>query len=193
MSFRARSVDKVVDTLSNQIMAKILKRPFAAFGTKLAYVHKTGRGKSVIRLGQVNGVVAAKGTSFPVVSFKRSLNKEPVFNPKGTHLVFTSHIRFNKDLYITKIGSGAIHRISARKGVNHAIAFSPKGNTMAATLSHRGNPDIYLLRSDYRTKKKWRVIKTITRHHSIDTSPAFSPDGKRIAFVSARRGRAQIL
>ncbi|MBU1241449.1 hypothetical protein KKF84_06730, partial [Myxococcota bacterium] len=119
--------EKASDILSNQIMARILGRPFAAFGTSMAFVHNLSTGKSVIRVGQVNGQMKALGGSRTLVSFPRSLNKEPLFSPDGRHLVFTSHIRFNPDLYITKIGSGTIHRVSSRKGVNHAAAFAPDG------------------------------------------------------------------
>ncbi len=183
---------KASDILGNQVMAKILGRPFAAFGTKLAFVHRLSRGTSVIRVGQVNGQVTKLGATQPRVSFSSSLNKEPLFSPDGRHLVFTSHIRFNPDLYITEIGTRGIHRISSRKGVNHAAAFAPDGKSLALTLDYKGNPDIFLLATDYSTQRKWRVLRQLTRHHTIDTSPAFSPDGKQIAFVSTRKGRAQI-
>ncbi|MBU1533932.1 hypothetical protein KKF84_01360, partial [Myxococcota bacterium] len=66
------------------------------------------------------------------------------------------------------------------------------GKTLAITLDYKGNPDIFLLAADYSSKRKWKVTRRVTNHHAIDTSPAFSADGKKIAFVSTRRGRAQI-
>ena len=131
-----------------------------------------------------NGDNSKASSGFPIISFKRSINKEPRFSNDGKYIVFTSHIRFNPDLYLKKIGRKSIHRISAQRGMNHAAAFSFNSKKLALTLDFKGNPDIYILKTDFKSNKKWRIVKKITQNHGIDTSPAFSPDGKKVAFVS---------
>jgi tol-pal system beta propeller repeat protein TolB len=180
------------DILTNQIFSKILGRKFSAFGTNMVFVHRLKKGRSVIRIGSFNGENSKASNGFPIVSFKRSINKEPRFSNDGKYIVFTSHIRFNPDLYLKKIGRKSIHRISAQRGMNHAAAFSHNSKRLALTLDYKGNPDIYILKTDFKSNKKWRIVKKITRNHGIDTSPAFSPDGKKVAFVSSRRKKAQI-
>ncbi|MDA3864822.1 MAG: hypothetical protein PF689_13245 [Deltaproteobacteria bacterium] len=194
-NFNSSNLKKSTDLLGNQLMAKIIQRKFSAFGSKMAYVHNITRGKSYIRVAHFNGEEKDQSlSSHKLVSFKVSYNKEPFWGPRGEYLFFTSHARYNPDLYIVKPGNNPVKplRISARNGMNHAAVLSNKRKYLALTMDFRGNPDIYLLKPDFKTTKKWRIIKKLTTHHSIDTSPSFSPDGKRIVFVSNRRKRAQI-
>jgi len=51
---------------------------------------------------------------------------------------------------------------------------------VALTLSIKGNPDIFLIDLD------GRILERLTSHWGIDVSPSFSPDGKKMAFVSNR-------
>ena len=70
--------------------------------------------------------------------------------------------------------------------------FLPIKKFLAITLDISGNPDIYLLKTNFSNRKKWKIVKKITTNHAIDTSPVFSPDGKKLAFVSSRNKKAQI-
>jgi len=54
-------------------------------------------------------------------------------------------------------------------------------------LSKDGNPEIYII-----SASDGSVIKRLTDNSAIDTSPAWSPDGGKIAFVSDREGGPQI-
>jgi TolB protein len=54
------------------------------------------------------------------------------------------------------------------------------------SIAEAGNSDVYTM--DLRTRR----VQRLTNHPAIDTSPSFSPDGRRVVFNSDRGGRQQI-
>ncbi len=75
--------------------------------------------------------------------------------------------------------------IFSSKGLNLVGGVSPDG-LVSFSSSRDGSSEIYVL--DPKRKK----MKKLTRSYGIDVSPAFSPDGTKIAFVSDRGGSPQV-
>ncbi|HET8946005.1 MAG TPA: S9 family peptidase [Candidatus Polarisedimenticolia bacterium] len=73
------------------------------------------------------------------------------------------------------------------------LRLSPDGHTVAVTVSRRApdenrfTTDIYLVPADGSS-----VERALTRAAGNDGQPRFSPDGRRIAFVSDRSGRDEV-
>jgi TolB protein len=66
-------------------------------------------------------------------------------------------------------------------------AYSPDGSKIAFTASQNGgSTDVWVADADGGNARR------LTRESSDDLSPTWSPDGKRIAFVSNRAGSPQI-
>jgi|GEM_PF-561815 len=77
------------------------------------------------------------------------------------------------DTFVTRLTSGA--------GLEDEPALSPDGTRMAYTSDERGNLDIAVAPLQPGASPEW-----ITDDESDDSQPAWSADGKNLAFVSAR-------
>lgn len=77
--------------------------------------------------------------------------------------------------------------LSTYPGMNTSGAPSPDGEVVAATLTLDGNAEIYLLDA-----RDGAIISRLTDNRAIDGEPTWSPDGRRIAFVSDRAGSPQL-
>jgi TolB protein len=154
------------------------------FGSKLAFVTKTGSGR---KAGKKIVAVDFDGHGAYDVTRNSSINILPAWSPSGGQLAFTSYMRDNPDLYVVGAGGGRPRRVSRHRGMNTGASWSPDGSKLAVTLSKDGNPEIYTINAS-----TGAVIARLTNNRAIDTSPVWSPSGREIAFVSDREGGPQI-
>ncbi len=110
----------------------------------------------------------------------------PKFAPSRNWLVYTAYKRRFPELFLIDVMSGRNHVLSGRPGLNSFGAISPDGLTVAATLSFSGNPEIYLLSMTGKVKTR------LTKDRACDLSPSWSPDSKRIVYVSDTSGKPQL-
>ncbi len=146
------------------------------FGSRIAYVARKKRGFKQVYIMDMDGSGATRVSKHDAINILPSWVNGSVF--------YTSYAAGNPDLW--KASGGKATKISSRRGQNTGAAYC-KGK-LAVTLSMGGeNTDIYLI--DPNTGKQ---VKRLTDHWSIDTSPTWSPDCSKIAFVSGRSGGPQI-
>ena len=112
----------------------------------------------------------------------------PVWNPKGTHIAFTSLTNAGAQIVIREAG-GAVRTLgSTPGGLNASPAFSPDGSTMVYSHAKENGSDLWAVNA-FASDPARRI--TVGRG-SDNTSPTFSPDGRRIAFTSNRAGSVQV-
>ncbi len=145
------------------------------FGTRIAYARRVG-------LGDVKEIFVTQFGSpgQTRVSEDGVLALLPAWAPGGA-LAFTGYRRGNPDVYVGD------RLFSSRPGQNTGIAFSPDGRYAALTLAVDGWVDLYLV--DGCTGEE---VARLTKSRAIDTSPSWSPDGRRMVFVSDRDGNPNL-
>ena len=109
------------------------------------------------------------------------------FSPDGESIAFVSDRSGNPQVHILELATGRIHRLT-RLNWCDAPTWSPNGDWVA--FSGRANPkdrmDIFLV-----DVAGSRLIQ-LTHGEGSNEDPAWSPDGRFLAFTSTRAGRRQI-
>ena len=149
------------------------------FSTSIAYVKPTKGGKAVF----VSNILGANERRITDVD---ALSLLPEFDRSGRHLLFTSYLKGNPDLYRVNIASGKLEWLSKKRGLNTGADVSPDGKKIALTLSADGNTEIYVMGVDGTN------LRRLTDSWGQDVSPSWSPNGTKIAFVSSRSGQPHI-
>lgn len=147
------------------------------FGTRIAYVKRDDSGLKQIYISQLDGSNRVQVTN------NNSINLLPSWGPNG-ELYYTSYRHHNPDLWVYQ--NGEQDKLSSQNGQNTGADHC--GGKIALTMARGGaNADIYLI-----DPESGEIQERLTDNWAIDTSPSWSPDCSKIAFVSGRSGSPQI-
>ncbi len=170
-------IRKMVHRFSGEISYKLTGRK-GIFASKIAFVSKFHNYKEIF-------VCDFDGYNPVQVTHLKSITLSPSWSSDGKYLAYTSFVRGKPDIYIENLKEKRGIAV-AFKGINITPDWVPGKFAFAACLSFSKDQEIYLLTG------KGKIIKRLTNNWGIDVSPSFSPDGKKMAFVSRRGGTPQI-
>ena len=158
-------------------LVELLTGKKSVFGSKIVFVsNKTGF-KEIYQCD-------FDGQGLEQLTNSRSITLTPTLSPDGRYLAYTDFTSGRPTLYIKNLAEKKT-AFTSKSGVSIAPCWR-NNNEVATTLSFEGNQSIYLIKPD------GSVARRVTNSRGIDVSPAFSPDGSKMAFVSSRNGPPQI-
>lgn len=153
------------------------------FSSKVAFIGRKKRGDSKQLF-----ICDIDGKNLQQLTFGKTPHLSPAWSPDGSQILFTSYESGNPDLYMIDIKTHDITNIAAYQGLNSGGVFSSNGKLIAFSGSIKGNTEIYLKSANINSSTR----RPFLQGHGIDVDPAFSPDGKWLAFVSGRYGNPHI-
>lgn len=161
----------------------------SVFGTRIAYARRTAVGApKEIWWSEFGSKEQFQVSRDGVIAIL------PAWSPSGA-LAWTGFKRGRPEIWMTPCPKCPEHEpngghygiLFSTDGQNSGIAFSPDGKLAVLTLSVGENLDLFLI-----DPQNGQKIARLTNSPAIDTSPTWSPDSKKIAFVSDRLGFPQV-
>lgn len=174
-----QSAKSMVDTVIERVFEQLKVRGFCQ--SRIAFCAENAPGIRNIFLCDIDGGNLEQITNY------RTLNVEPCWSPSGRSICFSKYGKTGIDIVETTVAKPRRSRIiSSFRGINTGAAISPDAKFMAVILSPDHQVDLYLLGLHQRFQKR------LTRGIAVEASPCWSPDGRKLAFVSDRAGNPRI-
>lgn len=166
-----RSAENAVFVACDQAVEKLTDRP-GYFGGKIAYVSDRAGSPQIwvsdLFFRSANWITA-----------KGDMAQRPYLSPDGRTVFYRSYKNRFADVYKHDLASNRYTVFSNLRGNNAGGAVSPNGQQVAVTVSAPGNFELVLM--DFNNPSDRRRL---TNNTSIETDPAWSPDGRRLILTS---------
>ncbi len=121
----------------------------------------------------------------------------PVYLPPkpgyaSQNYIYVSYQTGQPKLYLASLKEKKGERITLMRSNQLMPATSPKRNALAFIGDITGNPDLFLLPFQPDQGKSDKPRQIFSAKQAVQASPTFSPDGKKIAFVSSKDGTPRV-
>jgi TolB protein len=180
----------VPDVLISNIYAGTMEQPtkgvgqnwlpvFSPDGARIAFVSNRD-GNSEIYVANRDGSNVTRLTNNPAIE------STPTWSPAGTQIAFTSERSGSPQVYIINSDGSGLRRLTSESYADRATWSPAPFNEIA--FSARTGPGFDIKIHSIGTGE----TRQITFGEGTNESPAWSPNGRHLAFMSTRAGRSQI-
>ena len=180
----------VQDIVISNIYAATMEQPtkgsgqnwlpvFSPDGTRLAFI-STRDGNSEIYVMNRDGSNVQRLTNNPAI------DSTPTWSPNGAQIAFTSERTGTPQVYIMNVDGSGLRRVSYESYADRATWSPAPLNEIAFAARTGPGFDIKILNIASGETRQ------ITFGEGTNESPAWSPNGRHLAFMSTRAGRSQI-
>lgn len=152
---------------------------FSPDGTRIAFMSNRD-GNSEIYVMNRDGSNVRRLTNNP------EIDVTPTWSPTGTQIAFTSQRTGTPQIWVIGVDGTGLKRISFETNADRATWSPAPRNEIAFTAQTGPGYDIKVL------DIAQGATRQITFGEGSNESPAWSPNGRHLAFVSTRAGKSQI-
>jgi TolB protein len=152
------------------------------FSSQIAFVaaKKPGEFKQVF-------IANFDGSEPQQITFSNTVHMSPSWSPDGTKLTFTSFQDGKAEIYLYNVATRKVLRMTRSVGNNSGSNWSPDAKTIAFSGAEEGRTSIFTMRAiDGGGRAK------LIGESGLEVEPAYSPDGRLLAFASGRFGNPHI-
>ena len=172
-----KSIRAIAHNISNEVYKYVTEKE-GVFRTKISYLVSSSQGSKDLYLMDWDGYNSIK--VIPI-----GLTSSHAWSYHSDFLMYSSERNRDWKIYLLDLKNFKEKLLFSSNGLNLVGNSSPRDEIVFSS-SKDGNSEIYTI------NKNGGNLRKLTTSFGIDVSPAFTPDGSRIAFVSDRGGSPQI-
>jgi TolB protein len=131
---------------------------------------------------------ASDGSVVKRLTDDSAIDTSPSWSPDGSQIAFVSDREGGPQIFVMSASGGSARRVSMNGDYNTTPAWSPKKGAHVLAYTTRADGVYDIVTIDLDTKKMTRI----TQGEGSNEEPAFSPNGRAIAFASTRSGGSGI-
>ncbi len=120
----------------------------------------------------------------------------PTWSPDGKQLAFASGRSGNFEIFVMEADGSNQRNLTHHPKMDYWPVWSPDGKHIAFTSNRDGNYEIYVMDAGTKTGAKDAgdaKPRNVSKHPGVDNFATWSPDSRRLAFVTNRAGTYDVV